>query len=241
VPKSQNFNTFLEKIMAMQLDQVVPFGRLLDEYIKMFQLTAADQARSILSVGDGPASFNAEGTPLGYKITSLDPIYEFSAEQIQQRFDAVVDNIIQQVRDTPNDWVWGYHQSPDDLRQNRERAIALFCADYAQGKVENRYEIGAMPQLSYANQQFDLGLSSHFLFLYSAQLSQQFHIDSVIEMLRVCCEIRIFPLLTLGLERSPHLDATIALLEKQGYICTIETVAYEFQKGGNQMLRVRQR
>ena len=48
--------------MAMKLEKVVPFGRSLDEYIKMFKLTVADLGKRILGVGDGPASFNAEAT-----------------------------------------------------------------------------------------------------------------------------------------------------------------------------------
>ena len=49
----------------MQLDQVVPFGRSFDEYVRMFSLSEADLQCSILSVADGPASFNAEGTEKG--------------------------------------------------------------------------------------------------------------------------------------------------------------------------------
>jgi|GEM_PF-3772972 hypothetical protein len=82
--------------MAMQLDQVVPFGRSLDEYIHLFDLSDRDLQKPILSIGDGPASFNAEGTVKGYNIHSIDPIYVFSAEQIHQRVLAVVDNIIDQ-------------------------------------------------------------------------------------------------------------------------------------------------
>jgi hypothetical protein len=220
----------------MQLTAVVPFGRSLDEYIKMFNLTEADLRKSILGVGDGPASFNAEGTQLGYRVTSVDPLYEFTAEQIQSRFDAVVDNIIQQVRETPTDWVWSYHRSPDGLRKNRERAIHLFCDDYIQGKVDGRYQIGELPILPYTAQEYDLGLCSHFLFLYSDHLDQQFHTTSILEMLRVCREVRIFPLLTLMLTLSPHLEAVIKTLEQRGYQCQIKPVAYELQRGGNEML-----
>jgi hypothetical protein len=59
-----------EQIMVMQLERVVPFGRSLDEYIKIFDLTTQDLGKTILSAGDGPASFNAEGTKLGYHIKS---------------------------------------------------------------------------------------------------------------------------------------------------------------------------
>jgi len=88
--------------MVMKLDKVVPFGRSLDEYIKMFNLSAENLQQRILGVRDGPASFNAEGTTEGYKITSIDPIYQFDGAEIKQRFDEVVDNIIDQIIATPN-------------------------------------------------------------------------------------------------------------------------------------------
>jgi hypothetical protein len=112
--------------MAMKLDAVVPFGRSLDEYAHMFDLTSAELSQPILGVGDGPASFNAEATQKGAKITSIDPIYTFSGDEILQRFNAVVDGIIHQVKATSEDYVWTYHQSPDHLRQNREQAIQKF-------------------------------------------------------------------------------------------------------------------
>ena len=40
----------------MKLEQVVPWGRSLWEYTHMFDLTGADLARTIVGVGDGPAS-----------------------------------------------------------------------------------------------------------------------------------------------------------------------------------------
>lgn len=224
--------------MAMQLERVVPFGRSLDEYIKMFNLTASDLQKTILSVADGPASFNAEGTPLGYRIKSIDPIYIFTADEIQQRFYAVVDNIIEQVERTPDDWVWDYHGSPEGLRKNREQATERFCQDYEQGKAERRYEVGELPYLTDSDQTYDLGLCSHFLFLYSDHFDQDFHSSAIGEMLRVCQEVRIFPLLTLMLQRSPHLEPAIAKLTEQGYQCNIERVEYGLQRGGNEMLRI---
>lgn len=224
--------------MVMQLDRVVPFGRSLDEYIHLFNLTAADLQKSILSVADGPASFNAEGTKLGYSIQSIDPLYGFSADQIRARFDEVVDDIIQQIQQTPNDWVWSYHRSPDELRQNRERAMRLFCEDYELGKASDRYAMGELPRLNLPDHAYELGLCSHFLFLYSDHFDQDFHIAALQEMLRVCREVRVFPLLTLMLQPSPHVQPVLDRLTQDGLVCTIETVAYELQKGGNQMLRI---
>ena len=224
--------------MAMQLEQVVPFGRSLDEYTQMFALTQADFERSILSVADGPASFNAEGTALGYQIQSIDPLYTFNAADIKSRFYAVLDNVITQIASTPDDWNWTYHASPEALKAHRIKVTEAFCTDYEIGKAQGRYTVGELPSLGYTSDAYELGLCSHFLFLYSEQRDCEFHIDAIDEMLRVCKEVRVFPLLTLGLERSPHLPAVLSHLTQTGHRYTIETVLYEFQKGGNEMLRI---
>ncbi|MBD2155211.1 SAM-dependent methyltransferase [Leptolyngbya sp. FACHB-16] len=201
-------------------------------------LTPIDLQKTILSVADGPASFNAEGTSLGCKIQSIDPLYIFTAEQIRKRFYEVVDHIIGQVEQTPEDWVWSYHASPDALRQRRESTTELFCKDYEQGKQQGRYAVGELPQLNYQDSQFELGLCSHFLFLYSDHFDETFHRDAVCEMLRVCQDVRIFPLLTLMGEPSPYLKLVIEQLETQGYSCEVQKVAYELQRGGNEMLKI---
>lgn len=223
----------------MKLDAVVPFGRSLAEYTEMFSLTATDLSQRILGVGDGPASFNVEASQQGATVVSVDPIYCFSGAEILQRFDEVVDNIIGQVKDTADDYVWQYHKSPEDLRQNRERAIQRFLADYEQGKQGDRYRVGELPTLDFPDRFFGLALCSHLLFLYSDHLDYAFHRRAVLEMLRVSREVRVFPLLTLMLERSPHLDSLLIELRHLGYQAEIVRVAYQFQKGGNEMLVIR--
>ncbi|ABW29354.1 SAM-dependent methyltransferase [Acaryochloris marina] len=222
--------------MAIQLNSVVPFGRSRNEYIKMFNLTAADLGRSILGAGDGPASFNAESTPLGSQIISVDPIYELSGAAIQQRFETVLDDIINQVKATPQDWVWSYHSSPEDLRHNRIQAMQNFLQDYELGKQQKRYQTAALPTLPFPNQTFELALCSHFLFLYSQQYDVAFHLAAIRELLRISAEVRIFPLLTLMLKPSPYIQPVIQACQDWGYVASIETVGYELQKGGNQML-----
>ena len=81
-----------------------------------------------------------------------------------------------------------------------------------------------------------MALSSHFLALYS-QLGLDFHIKSVKEMLRVASEIRIFPLLNLDAEKSEVLDGLIEYFNSD-YSVSIVKVDYEFQKNGNEMLRI---
>ncbi len=225
--------------MVMQLANVVPFGRSFDEYQQMFSLSSIDLSQTILGVGDGPASFNAEATTRGRQVTSIDPIYDFEGAEIQQRFDAVVDDIINQVKASPGDWVWSYHRSPDDLRQNREQVLQTFLKDYEPGKQAGRYLVGELPHLPFADNQFDLALCSHFLFLYSAHFDEAFHLKAIQEMLRVSPEVRIFPVLTLMLQQSPYLVPLMQTFKSSGHEVHLTQVSYELQKGGNQMLVIR--
>jgi hypothetical protein len=220
----------------MILDRVVPFGRSKAEYELMFALSESDRLKSIIGIGDGPASFNAEMTASGSTVISIDPIYQFTGIEIKSRFDACVDTIIEQVRNTPNNWVWSYHKSPEDLRANREKAISLFLKDYDRGKIEGRYLNAELPKLDFQDKQFQLALCSHFLFLYSEHLSFEFHLDSIRELCRIAEEVRIFPLLTLAQARSPYIDEICSILEKEGISSEIIQAPYELQKGGNQAI-----
>ncbi|MHB8258597.1 MAG: SAM-dependent methyltransferase [Acidiferrobacterales bacterium] len=225
--------------MVMKLEKVIPFGRSLDEYERMFALSADDLQKSIIGVGDGPASFNAEMASLGKTVVSVDPLYRFQGKEIEERFYSVVDDIIAQVKASPDDWVWSYHQSPDHLKENRRAVLRRFVADFGKGKAEGRYVAGEVPTLGFADGQFQLAVCSHFLFLYSDHLTYEFHQASVLEMLRVAHEVRIFPLLTLMRERSPYVQPLAAELKSSGFIVNVEQVGYEFQRGGNEMLRIR--
>jgi hypothetical protein len=225
--------------MVMKLEEVVPFGRSMDEYKKMFLLSDDDLSKKIVGVGDGPASFNAEMSELGKSVVSVDPIYIFSADEIEKQFYAVIDNIISQVKATPEDWVWSYHRSPDHLKENRIKVIKRFLTDFENGIAEGRYVPGELPELSLNGAKFDLALCSHLLFLYSDHLTYEFHRTSVLNMLALASEVRIFPLLTLMLRPSPYVSLLIDELEAIGFTVTVEKSSYELQKGGNEMLRIK--
>ena len=222
--------------MTIKLDNVVPFGRSLDEYIKMFNLTKSDLQLNILGVAEGPASFNAELTAKGGRVTSIDPTYVFEASEIQNKFDTVLDEIIEQIKASLDDWVWSYHGSPEELRTSRIHTMKLFVQDFKTQRESDRYVVGELPVLPFENQQFDLALCSHFLFLYSDRFSADFHIASIREMLRVAKEVRIFPLLTLMREKSPHIESIQKTFTLNGYTVEICPVEYELYKGGDEMM-----
>ena len=224
--------------MSVELDEIIPWGRSRREYELMIGLDQDDLQKRIVGCGDGPASFNAEWTRAGFSVVSFDPIYSFSGGDIQKRFDASSETILSQVRATRDNWIWNYYGTPEALLTNRKTALEKFLADYDPGKCEGRYQIAALPSLPFADHQFDLALCSHLLFLYSEQLSEDFHVQSVLELCRIAQEVRIFPLLSLSHQRSPHIAPVCARLDQGGWSGRIVRVDYEFQKGGNEMLHI---
>ncbi|MGD0956856.1 MAG: methyltransferase domain-containing protein [Candidatus Acidiferrales bacterium] len=114
-----------------------------------------------------------------------------------------------------------------------------FLDDLPLGISQGRYHVGESQALPLPDREFDLVVCSHFLFTYSDLFSIEFHIDSIREMCRVAREARIFPLLaSFSSRHSPHLAPVARELTREGYRCELNRVPCEFQKGGNQMLRV---
>jgi len=222
----------------MKLEKVVPWGRTLEEYKSMFSLSETDLTAKILGCGDGPASFNAEMIELGHHVVSIDPIYQFSAEQIEQRVRATYELVVSQVKQNSSHYIWKNFQDADELGKARLNAMEKFLLDYDSGKVAGRYLYQSLPSLEFVNDQFELCVCSHLLFLYSEHLSFDFHAASIHELLRIAPEVRIFPLLKLDGEPSPYLELVLEELSKKGCSVQVQSVTYEFQKGGNQMLRI---
>lgn len=220
------------------LNEVIPWGRTLEEYRRMFSLSEADLDKRILGCGDGPASFNAELAAQGKSVISIDPLYAYSGGEIQQRFDDVYTHMVEAARENHSKYRWNIISSPDEMGQRRRNALNRFVQDYDEGKQQGRYLNGTLPDLPFDDNQFDLALCSHLLFTYSHLLDADFHLQATLEMLRVAAEARIFPLLTLNGRPSSHLDDLQQRLKQHNARCEAVTVNYEFQIGGDKMLRV---
>ncbi len=227
--------------MPFSIDQVVPWGRNFTEYCRMFALNESDLSRSILGCGDGPAAFNMQARERGIKVLSCDPIYQFSAAEIAHRIDETALKVLSGVRDNLDDFVWDKTRSllssPDELLETRMTAMHKFLDDYK--AAPGHYIAAGVPHLPFKNEQFDLAISSHFLFLYSQHLGLEFHRQSVRELLRVAREVRIFPLLQIGGEPSPWVEPICEELRANGVLAERRKVLYEFQKGGDEMLVLR--
>ena len=224
--------------MTVILENVVPLGRSLSEYRQMFGLSEDDLDKSIIGVGDGVASFNSEMKEMGKNVLSVDPLYEFEGDEIRKRFYEVIDGVVEQLRSTKEDYNWNFFKDTDEYKQHRIITTEKFVSDFESGKREGRYKFGELPNLEFEDKSFDIALCSFFLFFYSEQLSYDFHLASVRELVRVAKEVRIHPLIDLAVNRSVHLDPVISEIEKDGYKLEIKEVEYDMQPNGNIMLRI---
>ena len=224
--------------MAFKLDSVVPWRRNLEEYKLMFGLDDRDMTKKIAGFGDGPACFNCEMTNAGGNVVSFAPIYQFSKEEIEERIEEVRITVMQQMRENMDNYVWIHIKDLDELEHIRMSAMKKFLSDYKQGKKEGRYVFHELPaRLPYEPESFDIGLSSHFLLMYTS-LGYDFHIQSITEMLRVCKEVRIFPIVDLDANKTDLIKDVIDYFQRD-YDATIVTTEYEFQKGDNKLLIIR--
>lgn len=206
----------------------------------MFDLGSPErlQELDILDCGSGPASFTTELNQRGGQVLACDPLYQFTTSQIRDRIQDTYDLIMTGVRENLDRYLWTQIPSPEELGQVRMQAMERFLSDLS--THPDRYVIGELPVLPFESRQFDLALCSHLLFTYSQQLSLDLHLQGILELCRVAQEVRIFPLLTLAGDPSPHLDPVLLALREQGFSLQVEPVPYQFQKGGDRMLRISQ-
>ena len=217
----------------------MPWGRSLAEYAAMFALREEDLERSILGCGDGTASFNAEVTAQGGKVLSVDPIYQFSADDTQQRIRRVYPGMLSQFARQADQYVWRHFRDPGHLGSVRMSAMNRFLEDYPSGLQAGRYVEASLPELPCFDGEYDLALCSHLLFLYSEHIDLQAHVEAVLELCRVAREVRIYPLVSVDGRVSQHLPAVVRELGERGYDVGMERVDYQFQKGANDMLWVK--
>src|SRR5947209_1825649 len=139
--------------MPVKLDHIVPWGRSFEEYVRMFALSEDDLNKSIIDCAAGPSSFNAQMHQRGRRVISVDPIYAFTANQIGARVEAVRKTMMEQVRQQPEQFVWDFIRTPEQLESMRMRAMSRFLQDFG-AQSSGRYVTTSLPKLPEG--QFDL-------------------------------------------------------------------------------------
>ncbi|MCC5875854.1 MAG: SAM-dependent methyltransferase [Candidatus Sumerlaeia bacterium] len=224
---------------GLALSGVVPWGRGLSEYVRMFGLGGVDREVAILDVASGPSSFNAEVTAAGGSVLSLDPIYQFSRDEIASRISETRDMLIDKVREKADFYNWVEFPDMEALATARMEAMGRFLDDYTKGRDDGRYRVGNLPRLDLPADSFDLALSSHFLYSYSDQFDAGFHVASVVELLRVAREVRIFPILSIDGTVSPWLEEVRREVTARGWRDELVPANYGIQKGPDFFHRIR--
>ncbi|WP_438351211.1 SAM-dependent methyltransferase [Paenibacillus sp. FA6] len=224
--------------MKLDLSRIVLIGRTFDEYMAMFNLSKEDLLGCrVLDCPAGGCSFTAIASQLGADVTATDIAYYHDFSQLEEKGFQDIEHVIEHMENAKGNFLWDYFKSSDELKKHRIQALTDCAADMKSSP--NRYVPAELPTLPFHDNQFDLTLSAHFLFMYADRLDYNFHLDTIRELLRVTTqEIRIFPLIDLSCKRYEHLDRLIEDLHRQG--CSTEEiiVPYEFQKGANSMLRI---
>lgn len=159
---------------------------------------------------------------------SIDPIYQFTKAEIDDRINKTFSIVMEQTQQNLQEFVWTHIGSVEELGRVRTTAMRDFLTDYPTGKREGRYIEAELPKLPFSDGAFDLALCAHFLFLYSEHFDKAFHLLSLRELCRVAREVRVFPILELGSIRSRHIDEVVSTLASEGYEVCVERVDYEF-------------
>ncbi|WP_051852379.1 class I SAM-dependent methyltransferase [Streptomyces aureocirculatus] len=211
-------------------------ARSFDEYRAMFALSDDDLGQRVLDCPGGAASFVAEAGARGVDAVGVDPLYGPERDVLGALALREIEHKHAYVADNAEGFVWDWFGTPERYTRLRAESARAFTADIA--ARPDRYVAGALPHLPFPDRSFDLVLSSHLLFSYGAQLSEDFHLSALIELVRVARrEVRLFPVvLHTSDHRYPALDQLRAALDALGVPSRLDRVDYAFQLGGDEVL-----
>lgn len=229
---------------GLKLDNIIFTGRTYNEYMRMFNLTAEDVAHETFFLCPGGASsFPAEATQNGGRVLAGDIVYGESRADLDYRGRASIGTIDAGMRDAQEGYHWGEFGDVDGLIRTRTEALDTFLDDYETGLVERRYLPCTLPSIPLDGEVVDLVLSDHLLFTYPQFFDYEFHITSIEAMLRVAKrEVRLFPLISSASSmKPPYFEEVVQHIRMLGHEAVVETVAYHFQNGANEMLRISKR
>lgn len=223
--------------MSLKLDNILITGRLYEEYIAFFDLDIKKlRGKKVLDCPSGASSFVSAASKNGMDAKGTDVLYEFDIQDIQKQGEISIDKIYEDVS-----WMDGFnfdfYKSIENHKKFREKALFEFSKDYN----KEQYFHNTLPKLDFEDKSFDLVLSSHLLFVYDDRFDYEFHKSSILEMLRVSDEVRIFPLVDFNNSHvdedknfSPYVYKILQDLKK--YDCEIIKVDFEFQPKANYMM-----
>jgi hypothetical protein len=222
--------------MEKSINGLKALGYSIDDYIKMFALSDDEIAMRILDCNPGIVAFAAQMHQQHHPVLASDPLYSQPIATIKTLIAKAQDQLLTDLQENPHRYTVSFNAAQNILADHK-KAVEVFLADLPEGLKEGRYATASLPQLPFKNEQFDLALSSHYLFT-NESLSFEFHLEAIQEMARVANEVRIFPLVTAKGELSRHIGDIVSRLQMLNLGVEIKGVVFELQHRGNAMLRV---
>ena len=239
---------------VLNLDRVVFIGRTFSEYMWMFNLDPSYlKSLKILDCPSGASSFVAEATN-DYGIDTVvgcDLLYsDDNIDDLERKGKKDLQYMVDRLSEVPQFYNWNIYTSYQDLYNARNKSLERFISDYRLNtqlvksniRKNNKYVKSKLPNLTFADNSFDLALSSNFLFYYHNMFDFSFHLDSILELLRVASQqVRIYPVQKPDATLPQYLDNLLDLIKKRSkknISFKIEKVKYEFRRGVNQMLLI---
>lgn len=216
---------------------VTALGFGLNEYKQMFGLTEDELAMNILDCRAGASCFAADMTRQNKRVHACDPLYQLPITDIQNIVLEAGSTIKNALNHDSNQFCVLPEKAKDFIKVI-DQGTQRFFDDLTPGLQEKRYTTDSLPTLSFKNEQFELALVCHYLFTFSDQLSVDYHVKAIEELVRVANEVRIFPLVTTAGQLSPFVGEVVARLQLDSFGVEIRGVDYMLQNQGNAMLRV---
>jgi hypothetical protein len=221
---------------ARPIGEVAITPRPLSDYRNMFLLDDHDLlAGPILDCPGGASPFAAQVRARGGTVTSVDPIYDQPPQVVAARTRADLDRIAAWVDANPGNFDWSYLGSPQAVQRAFEVSADLFAVDYAPDG--RRYVAATLPRLPFGDWRFRLVLSGFLLFVYPDRFDLDWHVASLLELVRVTTgEVRVYPLVDTVGRVYPWLDEVRGALAEQSVESELRTARCAWQPGGDQLL-----
>jgi SAM-dependent methyltransferase len=208
----------------------------------------------VLDCPSGTSSFVAEALSSQYQIKEVigcDLFYkEDDVDVLRNRGKEDLDYMIKQLSRVPDFYDWNIYSGINDLYEARNNAFKRFISDYELNRLmmrngeitTNRYIHAILPKLPFGNATFDLVLSSNLLFYYHNMFDYYFHLDSILELLRVTSkEVRIFPCQKPDASFPDYFNKLLDNINtcmNNKISFQIEKVSHEFRRGVNKILKI---
>ncbi len=223
----------------VHFERVAFYGRRWADYMGFLHLDEAMLAgKRVLDVAAGTSSFAVEAAERGVEVSAIDPLYALEPDAARVRAEEDFAMVMQAIVDKPDYLANTTYATLEDLKAARWAAAERFLIDYREQWGEARYRPLSLPELPFADGEFDYAFCGHFLFLFADRLEHDFHRDALLELSRVAKEVRVYPLFDTTGTTYPRLDKLRGELEARGRRTEKVPVNYSVISGECALLRI---